>query len=507
MTNRFAAAGSASIIALMSAGAAAADVTAQEVWDLWAGSFELYGESVVTYDEPVMEGDTLVIGNLAMNMSETDGTVEAEMGEIRLTEAGDGTVSIQMPEQMRFVFSPEDEISAEDQVVLAVSYGNLETTVSGDPGALVFDFSADRQEMAIESLTVEGMAMEGVAQVAINGTSGTYGMREGDLMEYDGDMTAASVEILVDYDLPEMQSVFFVSGRMDQLALNFDIAVPAGFDSSVPPEEMATVFQDGMSVEFGYSTDAVAYMFNIDDGYAPNSGTVSIGSAETSFGIDADAVSYSSRVTDLALAIESSEMPFPVEVTAAEYGVSVDLPLSSTDEPADFSASINVTDLAVNDIIWSIFDPQGQLARDPATMIVEISGTARLLFDLLDPAQAEALSVAAMPGELHSLNLDDLRISIAGGELTGGGSFTFDNDDLETFGGVPRPEGQVGIKLTGGNALLDTLVAMGIVGDSEAMQARMMMGMFANATGDDTLETTVEVNEQGHLIVNGQRLQ
>jgi hypothetical protein len=36
---------------------------------------------------------------------------------------------------------------------------------------------------------------------------------------------------------------------------------------------------------------------------------------------------------------------------------------------------------------------------------------------------------------------------------------------------------------------------------------RLMMGMFARTTGDDQLRTTVEVNDQGHLIVNGQRMQ
>ena len=507
MTYRFAVAGSASAIALLSAGAATAEVTAQEVWDLWAGSFELYGDSVVTYDEPVMDGDALVISNMTMTMSEVDATVVSEMGEIRLVNNGDGTVAIEMPEEIRFVFSPHSEIREDDQAVLVVSYGNLETTVSGEAGALVFDFSADRQEMALESLTVEGEAIEGVAQLAINGVSGTYGLREGDLIEYDGDMAAASVEILVDYDLPEMGNVLFLSGRLDQLALDFDIAVPADFDSSVPPEEMATIFQDGLAVAIGYSTGTVAYMFNVDDGFAPASGTASAGSSETSFNIDVDSAGYSTRVTDMALAIESSDLPFPVEISAREYGLGIDVPLSSSDEPVDFSASVNITDLAINDMIWSMFDPQGQISRDPATMIVDISGTAKLLFDILDPAQAEALAVAAVPGELHSLNLDDLRISIAGGELTGGGAFTFDNSDLQTFGGMPRPEGQVGLKLTGGNGLLDTLVAMGFVGDSEAMQARMMMGMFANATGDDTLETTVEVNSQGHLIVNGQRLQ
>jgi len=36
---------------------------------------------------------------------------------------------------------------------------------------------------------------------------------------------------------------------------------------------------------------------------------------------------------------------------------------------------------------------------------------------------------------------------------------------------------------------------------------RMMMGMFATPTGDDELTSKIEVNDEGHLIANGQRLQ
>jgi hypothetical protein len=35
----------------------------------------------------------------------------------------------------------------------------------------------------------------------------------------------------------------------------------------------------------------------------------------------------------------------------------------------------------------------------------------------------------------------------------------------------------------------------------------MMMGLFATPTGEDELTSTIEVNEQGHLLANGQRLQ
>ena len=51
--------------------------------------------------------------------------------------------------------------------------------------------------------------------------------------------------------------------------------------------------------------------------------------------------------------------------------------------------------------------------------------------------------------------------------------------DLTTFDGMPRPEGALDLELTGGNTLLDTLVAMGLLPEEQAMGARMMLGLFA----------------------------
>ena len=266
-------------------------------------------------------------------------------------------------------------------------------------------------------------------------------------------------------------------------------------------------FQDGLDISGGYSFAQASYMFDFDDGEAPMQGTASAAEGETSVSLNAQAMSYNTSLTDMAVSLTSPELPFPVDISAAEYGIGMALPMARTDEPADFSASINLVDLAVSDMIWSLVDPQGALPHDPATLVIELSGTGRLFMDLMDPESMEEMADSDMPGELNSVTLDDLRISIAGAELTGGGAFAFDNSDMTTFPGMPRPEGELGIKLVGGNQLLDTLVSMGLVPADAAMQGRMMMGMFANVTGDDQLETSVEVNGEGHLIVNGQRLQ
>jgi len=115
--------------------------------------------------------------------------------------------------------------------------------------------------------------------------------------------------------------------------------------------------------------------------------------------------------------------------------------------------------------------------------------------------------MGGVPGELHALTLNDLQLKIAGAMLTGTGGFTFDNNAPSMIPGMPQPLGEVTLNLTGANKLIDSLVAMGLLPEDQAMMGRMMMGMFARTVGDDELTSTLEVNEQGHILANGQRIQ
>ncbi|MEJ6477729.1 MAG: DUF2125 domain-containing protein, partial [Octadecabacter sp.] len=151
-------------------------------------------------------------------------------------------------------------------------------------------------------------------------------------------------------------------------------------------------------------------------------------------------------------------------------------------------------------------DPGEILPRDPATVSIELSGTATPFFDLLDPEQAEAAAMSERPGELNTLSLDGLKLAVAGALVTGNGRFVFDNDDLQTFDGFPRPKGAVTLNINGVNSLIDKLIQMGLLPAEEAMGGRMMLGMFATPVGDDMLTSTIEVNDEGHVLANGQRL-
>jgi hypothetical protein len=146
------------------------------------------------------------------------------------------------------------------------------------------------------------------------------------------------------------------------------------------------------------------------------------------------------------------------------------------------------------------------LPRDPATLALDVTGKAKMTVDIFDPANAELLENGAPLGEFNAVNINNLTLSAVGANLTGSGAFTFDNSDMTTMPGMPRPDGAIDLRLQGANALIDTLVNMGFVQQEQAMGARMMMGMFGVPEGEDTLTSKIEVNEQGHVLANGQRI-
>jgi len=189
----------------------------------------------------------------------------------------------------------------------------------------------------------------------------------------------------------------------------------------------------------------------------------------------------------------------------SEYRVKLDIPVAQSDEEQDFSFIFNMSDFTISDMIWSMFDPGSVLPRDPATVAVDLSGKAKVLANILDPEVAENLD--SPPGEVSALSINQLLVSAAGSKLSGTGDFTFDNSDLASFDGMPAPTGVANLKLNGANGLMDKLIQMGLMSDSDAMGARMMMGMLAvPGNGEDNLVSKIEINDEGHILANGQRI-
>ncbi len=485
--------------ALVAGNAALADVTAQEVWDGWKAQMNVYGQNGITIGNESMSGNTLTVTDIAMDMSDDTTEVKGTIPNITLTENGDGTVGVTMSEEYPITINPVGEADQNRMVILLKTSG-MTMTVRGAADDMTYDLAAARYSISVDEAIEEGKAVPIEATLNLNNVAGTYGMKTDDLRRLTYDIKAGSLDLLV--DASDGSDTVSISGQSNGLAMQANAEMPLEFDQS-KPEEM---FANGFLIDGGYNLGPSAFIFDVQSATDDVKGTVQTGGTDVTIKLDRDVFSYDSASTALALSVSTQQLPFPVNVSLAESGVGMTMPLSKTEEPAPFSANFNLTDLTVNEEIWGMIDPGNQLPHEPATARIDVSGTGKLLFDLTNPAQAEAMAGAEMPGELNTLKLNQLKLAIAGALLTGDGAFTFDNTDLVTFEGMPRPEGTLNLQATGINGLMDKLVAMGLVPEQQMMGARMMLGMFATVVGDDQLTSTVEINPAGEVNVNGQRI-
>lgn len=479
--------------ALLTGTAAAADVTAADVWANWQENLEIYGDGLSIGSEDA-SGDTLTISDLTLSMAEDGDTVTANLGTIVFTELGDGTVSVTMDESYPINLT----IDGVD-IVANVIQSNMEMIVSGTPEEMNYGITAD--SYGIEVNEFDDVA--GEIRLVMNNVSGGYGVTTGEMRALDYAISAASVDLLVDVAEPGGEAYVIASGKIDALDTSFGADIPLDIDYD-NPEEM---FANGFSFSGGYEFGGAQYLFDVNADGESFAGTASIGTGGLAVSLDSEEISYSTGTANVAIDLQSNQLPFPISVSASEYALGFFMPVGTSDEPSEFGTNIALRDFAINDEIWSMLDPAGNLGRDPATIALAVDGTGRWFFDLLDPEQADAMAFADVPGELNSLNLSELTVSLAGALLTGTGAFTINNDDLETFGGVPAPVGEVNLELTGANALIDKLVAMGLLPEDQAMMGRMMMGMFARTTGDDQLSSKLEITADGQVLANGQRIQ
>ena len=483
--------------ALLAAPAALADVTAAEVWENWKANLSVYGAEGVSIGNEDIAGGTVTISDLVLTMEDPEANVTASIDSLVFTENGDGTVSVEMPESYPISIVNPDEGT---EVDLLLSQENMNMVVSGTPEAMNYDLTADTYELRVAEIRGEE-EFEGDMVMTAKGLSGSYQTDITDGMDTSFAFASSTIEVLVDAKEPGGEDYVVLSGQMADVVTDGTVQMPEGADLN-DPDTFAGDFVFRSDTSFGQT----GFIFDVDaDGEAAK-GSFQASSMAANANVAPEGLSYQTEMAGAALEVTAAAMPLPVRISLAELSNKFEMPTSATEEPAPFAYRLALLDLVVNDEIWAMGDPAGALPRDPASIVLDVSGMAKLFFDIMDPEQEAAMAQADMPGEIHSFAVNEILISAVGAEVTAAGEFTFDNTDLETFDGLPRPMGELNVNITGANALLDTLVSMGLLPQEQATMGRMMMGMFTQPAGDDALTSTVEINEEGHVLANGQRL-
>ena len=487
------------IAAIIAGSAAHAEVTAVQVWEDWKDQLNLYGEGNVSIGSEETSSGTLTVRDLEVRLSDDEVDARAIMSTIVFNEQSDGTVRVTMDESYPLILTFDTDAVA----TIDITQQNLEMIVSGEPDALDYAITADQYKIALRDVVDGDVTFTGDAAITANNVDISYETTIDALRNIAYDGTIASIDILVDFQIPGGNGEYVTGGgKITAMETQAEMSVPldANFDD---PD---TLINDGFSIAGGYAVESAEYVFDINAEGDQVSGSITNGMTSLMGGMSSQSVGYSATTEDVTASFLTGQFPLPVEFSLGEYGVNFEVPTGTTEEPTDFVIGFDFIDLSISDTIWNLFDAGNVLPRDPASIQLAVSGKVKSLFDMFDPAQQDALESAEMPYEIYEATLDELNIDAAGAKVTGEGSFSFDNEDTQTFAPFPRPEGEASVEISGFNGLLDNLVSMGLVPEQDVMGARMMVGMFARSTGDDQMETSIEVLPNGQVNVNGNRV-
>jgi Uncharacterized protein conserved in bacteria (DUF2125) len=338
--------------------------------------------------------------------------------------------------------------------------------------------------------------------------------RNGDVLELRGVTITASadaggaVQTIPEIDLTDNGDGTVGIGMSDTITIKgaASDASPASVDMTVTQTGFtgtASGTVDALLLDYG--ADATVVKGTFDDGTGPTTIDASLANSAGSYGFLATEFQTNFATGAGTIVVTSPSAPFPVNIGFSEIAGDIVFPTVKADAPSPFTFLIRMVDFTLPEEVWAMSDPTGQLPRDPATLVIDTTGMVRLLTEFADePAPGETTP----PPEFSAVTINEIRLNIAGADLTGNGDLTLDNTDMTTFSGMPAPTGILNFTLTGGNGLLDKLAAMGVVPEDQLMGVRMMMGMFATMAtdGSDTMTSVVEFKDKG-LFVNGQQLQ
>ena len=498
-----------------------AQVTAPQVWEDWQATLTAGGAADVTIGAEDYAGGVLTISDLAFTMAEDDATIAVTLPQLVLTEQSDGSVAITMAERMPVhVTTRAEEDDAPTEVHLEAEQPGLAITATGTRDALHYALDVPLFALNLLSLDVEGRDYEAAGRFAITGITGDYASTTAaELIDVDYDIAAASSDFTL--DLTEVDTTA-KPVRNIALSITGSVAAPQSAAVMSLPEgaaglDDAAALAAGFTLDGSQSAGATSVTFTVSENGSVTEGSFDAEATTATAKAGGVDMSYGMEMTGLAFALSGGEMPFPLNFTAARVGVDVAMPIAVADAPSPFALDIDLADLALNEEVWALFDPNKTIPRDPATLRVDLGGLA----SVADPDAPRAAPAAPQskpgmtapaaaadddmpfPALVHSLDINDITIAFGGAKIAATGALTFDPTDWAGEN-VPMPVGTINLGLNGLNGLAQKLSALGLIPADQVMMGMMMLGMFTVPTGDDEMTSEIEFTEDGGITANGQ---
>lgn len=323
----------------------------------------------------------------------------------------------------------------------------------------------------------------------------------------------------VDFDLLVSEEETRVEGALTASQLNAEYDFTADGDrqvSSQTTEAMSVIFEMDIPDD---EEDALGYL----DGSKTASLKMVAGASTSESSIESEGMAFSIAGTSGAstaviemvggtavydAAVDGIDMtitpgegvPFPpVDITMGDFEMKAIVPLNSAETPSEMVIDILLADLEVGEGLWSMIDPDKTISRDPTTLDIDLEAL----------VQIDAMAGAMGSGDpmefatIHSLDVNQILVSVGGASIQADGAMTFNND-----GPFPMPIGGVNIDMIGIQTVANQLVALGLIDQMQAGMAMGMMMAFAKPGAEtDQFVSEITFTKDGEILANGQPIQ
>jgi hypothetical protein len=226
------------------------------------------------------------------------------------------------------------------------------------------------------------------------------------------------------------------------------------------------------------------------------------GSVRVEAGSTAGTLSLTNGVFELANASKANRLAFTNgletsvgtmfggEMRAVEIQVSGPFAPSETMVPMAFRLALD--EVIADDALWQLIDAGGKLPHDPARLVIDVAGTARITGSLTDLRPGDAA-----PVEIGTVAIRSAEISALGAGATASGDVEFQQPGN-------RPVGTVTVTLNKAEEMMVNLVDAGLV-DPVTVQTLMLMATAFTAPGAQAgeLVSKIVMSADG-ITVNGQ---
>jgi hypothetical protein len=494
----------ASALSLLMSGTAHAALTAEQVWAGWQANASFAGLNLVA-ENTRKEGSVLTLSNITVRptLSGDDGV--GAIAQIAMTEKPDGSVTIALSPEFSLPYGVGD-----DKGALTVSHENFGLTAREAAGGTAYDYSGQSLTITavyngmVETYDGSGEKPSSVdARYTFANPRGTYTDTPGANRTFRLKALSDGLDFKLDQVDPVLQQNTKQSGTAEAFDFDFEVSLPATRDLTAitTASDFGAAVADGLALRMTGTQGASQQTLAVTSEFL--SYAADITSAPSTFALLADRNGFdmNGSMGGFAANVTSPDMPFPaLNLKADDLTMAFQFPMVGN-RMQDFRYMIKMGNFTINEDVWALFDPGKTLPRDPATLAVDLTG--KVAMDIFEMVQAQEDGREPTVPKIESLKIVDLRLAAAGASMSGTGAFTFDNTT-----DVPKPSGASDLTVTGGNGLINNLIAIGVLTQEDATGARMAMAMFMEpGTGDDVLTSKIEARPDGGIYVNGQRMQ